>query len=193
MTLDPHSLGDVLASVVDVGDALSATERAETLVESLRARLDALGTLLAGVPSTPVLALEWTDPAFTAGHWVPDVVGAGGGHAVLASPGADSRRLGWEAVRAAAAEVVLVAPCGYHLDDAARLAEQLVADDRLPPSAEVWAVDADSHFVRPGPRLVDGAETVARILHPEVCGAPPLERARRVATGPSVNPTTNAM
>ena len=83
------------------------------------------------------------------------------------------------------ADVVLVAPCGYHLEQATGFAEQLVADDRLPGGAEVWAVDADSHFVRPGPRLVDGAETVAQILHPGLVGAPPADAcdAHRVDPG----------
>ncbi len=113
---------------------------------------------------------------------------AGGGTAVLATPGRDSHRITWDAVRSAAADVVLVAPCGYHLEQAAGFAEQLVADDRLPAGAEVWAVDADSHFVRPGPRVVDGAETVAQILHPAIVGAPAPDRARRVDRVASVEP-----
>ena len=129
--------------------------------------------------------LEWTDPPFTAGHWVPDLVTAGGGRAVLAHGGADSRRASWDDVAGATAEVVLVAPCGYHLDHAATLAEQVVHRGSLPAGAEVWAVDADSHFVRPGPRLVDGAEVVARILHPDRAGAVDPAHARLVGNVPA--------
>ncbi len=181
VTLDPQSLEGVLASILDVGEVLGASAAARALVDSLRARLDLLARSLAGATPRSVLVLEWSDPPFCAGHWVPDLVVAGGGTAVLAQPGADSRRITWDEVRAASADVVLVAPCGYHLDAAAGFAEQLVTDGRLPPDAEVWAVDADSHFVRPGPRLVDGAETVAQILHPGIVGAPAADRARRVA------------
>jgi iron complex transport system substrate-binding protein len=188
LTLDPQSLDDVVRSVLDVGGALDASERAREVVDSLRARLDALGRSLADAEARSVLVLEWTDPPFCAGHWVPDLVAAGGGTAVLAVPGGDSRRITWDAVRSARADVVLVAPCGYHLEQATAFAEQLVTDDRLPVGAEVWAVDADSHFVRPGPRLVEGAETVARILHPGIVGAPAPDRARRVDRAETVAP-----
>ncbi len=183
LTLDPQSLDEILTSVLDVGHALDATARARAVVDQLRVRLDALARVLARADARSVLVLEWTDPPFCAGHWVPDLVAAGGGTAVLATPGRDSHRITWDAVRSAAADVVLVAPCGYHLEQAAGFAEQLVADDRLPAGAEVWAVDADSHFVRPGPRVVDGAETVAQILHPAIVGAPTPDRARRVDHG----------
>ena len=180
VTLDPRSLDEVFASIGTVGDAIGARDRADAVVSALEARRAATAAQLEGVARRPVLVLEWTDPAFTAGHWIPDLVAAGGGTAVLADGGHDSRRVGWDAVRSAPAEVVLVAPCGYHLDPAAALAEQLVADHRLPLAAEVWAVDADSHFVRPGPRLIDGVETVAQILHPARAGPPPADRARRL-------------
>jgi iron complex transport system substrate-binding protein len=180
VTLDPRSLDEVIASIITVGDTLDVVARAAVVADALGARLDDVGRTIAGARRRRVLALEWTDPAFTAGHWLPDLVAAGGGDPVLAHPGADSQRVGWDAVRAAPAEVVLVAPCGYHLDRAEELAAHLVGADRVPPGAEVWAVDADSHFVRPGPRVVDGVETVAQILHPDRCGDPPPDRARRV-------------
>ena len=122
-----------------------------------------------------MLVLEWTDPPFSAGHWVPDHVSAGGGRPVMGNQGADSQRLDWDAVSTAVADVVIVAPCGYHLGPAYEHAAELVADRRLPDDADVWAVDADSYFVRPGPRLVDGAELVGQILHPS-CAAPPTRR-----------------
>jgi iron complex transport system substrate-binding protein len=101
----------------------------------------------------------------------------------MAHPGADSQRLDWDAVSTATAEVVIVAPCGYHLEPAYQQAADLVASRRLPLDAQVWAVDADSYFVRPGPRLVDGAELIGQILHPRLCGSPDATRAVRVVSG----------
>jgi iron complex transport system substrate-binding protein len=185
VTLDPFSLDEVVGSIATVGAVLGAEERAAAVVASLRARLDALGAALHGAPARPVLVLEWTDPPFTAGHWVPDLVAAGGGRAVLAHGGADSRRASWDDVAGAPADVVVVAPCGYHLDPSAELAAQALATGRLPSGAEVWAVDADSHFVRPGPRVVDGAEVVARILHPDRVGPADPDQARLVGRTPA--------
>jgi iron complex transport system substrate-binding protein len=180
LTLDPRSVSQVLASIVAVGAQLGVAETAQSLVDGLQARLDGLGRALAAAPRPPVLVLEWTDPPFTAGHWVPDLVTAGGGRAVLAHPGHDSQRVDWDAVRSAPAEVVLVSPCGYHLDASAELGSALVERGAAPDGAAVWAVDADSYFVRPGPRVVDGAEIVAGILHPDVVGAPDPATARRL-------------
>jgi iron complex transport system substrate-binding protein len=180
VTLDPSSLDEVIASILVVGDVLGVRADAERVVEALRRRLELLTGALHDAPPRAVMVLEWTDPPFSAGHWVPDLVVAGGGAPVLAHPGQNSMRIEWSAVRTARADVVVVAPCGYHLDRAAELAQQLVASDLVPPGAEVWAVDADSHFVRPGPRLVDGAEVMGRILHPDRIGTPAAKHARRV-------------
>jgi iron complex transport system substrate-binding protein len=181
VTLDPHCLDDVLLSILRVGQVLGAADDADELVRSLRQRVAHVRTALSGAPRRRVLVLEWTDPPFTAGHWVPDLVDLGGGRAVLAQPGRDSQRVGWAAVHAAPADVVVVAPCGYHLEATVQLAEDFVSAGHVPPGAEVWAVDADSHFVRPGPRLVDGAEVMAQILHPDRVGAPSPNDAHRVS------------
>jgi iron complex transport system substrate-binding protein len=183
VTLDPMTLDAVLESITGVGVALGAEAEATDLVRSLRGRLENLGRVVANARRTAVLVLEWTDPPFSAGHWVPDVVTAGGGRPVMGHPGADSQRLDWDAISAATAAVVIVAPCGYHLEPAYEQAAQLVTSCRLPADAQVWAVDADSYFVRPGPRLVDGAELVGQILHPQLCNSPDPERARRVVPG----------
>lgn len=180
VTLDPRSLDDVLASIVEVGSVLDADKEAARLVAGLRGRLDDLAARLDGAPRRPTLAIEWTDPPFSAGHWLPDLVTAGGGNPVLAHPGADSQRLDADAVIGAEAEVVIVAPCGYHLEAACDLAAEMVAAGGTPPGAAVWAVDADSYFVRPGPRVVDGAELTGRILHGDRCGPPDPRHARRI-------------
>jgi iron complex transport system substrate-binding protein len=180
VTLDPNRLDDVIESINTVGDVLDARDEAHALVRSLRQRLEHLAVGLRGVTRRDVLVLEWTDPPFCAGHWVPDLVVAGGGHPLLGQPGQNSQRIDWADVQGAAADVVIVAPCGYHLDAAAELATELVAAGNLPEGAEVWAVDADSHFVRPGPRLVDGVEIIAQLLHADRFGAPADHHARRV-------------
>jgi iron complex transport system substrate-binding protein len=180
VTLDPARLDDVIESILVVGEILGVGADAQRVVSRLRERLEVLAADLGDVERRDVLMLEWTDPPFSAGHWVPDLAVAGGGRPLLANSGQNSQRLTWPAVRAASADVVVVAPCGYHLDAAVGLAEGLTKAGRLPERAEVWAVDADSHFVRPGPRLVEGAEVVAQILHADRVGPPEDHHARRV-------------
>jgi iron complex transport system substrate-binding protein len=182
VTLDPRSLDEVLASIVTVGDALGVPDRAASLTGDLSARVRAVEQSVAGSARPEVLVLEWTDPPFSSGHWVPDLVTTAGGRSAGSAPGEESRRITWNDVTSARPDVVIVAPCGYHLADACAQAETVLRDDRVPAGAELWAVDADSYFVRPGPRLVDGAELVAQILHPDVVGPPDPERARHVGT-----------
>jgi iron complex transport system substrate-binding protein len=164
-----------------VGEATGTSGRAEEIVATCRERLAAVAAAVAGARRRPTVVLEWTDPAFTAGHWVPDLVTAAGGLPVLGRPGQKSTGVAWSTVAASGAEVVILAPCGFRLDGVAELAGQVIAAGVLPPEAEVWAVDADAFVVRPGPRVVDGAETFASILHPERCGPPHPAAAQRVA------------
>ena len=167
VTLDPHDLDAVLATVVDVGRAAGVAERAEALVAGLRSRLAQVAALVAHRPRPRVFVLEWTDPPFAAGHWVPELVVAAGGEPVLASPGERSVPTTWDAIAEARPDVILVAPCGFDLDGAAEQAHAIM--DHLPVGVPVWALDANGVVVRPGPRLVDGVETIAAIVHP---GAP---------------------
>ena len=178
VSLDPHSLDDVLATILTVGKHAGAQPRAEQVVAALRRRLAAVAHRVAGARRPAVAVIEWTDPPFTAGHWVPDLVTAAGGRPVAGRPGGRSAATTWSLVAAARPEVVVVAPCGFHLDDAAAQAE--VAARHL-PDLPVWAIDADGLVVRPGPRLVDGVEALAAILHPDVAAPVPGDRIRRVA------------
>ena len=180
VTLDPHTLDDVVASITKVGAVLGADQEAAELVASLRHHLVDLYAASAGEFRPSVLILEWTDPPFSAGHWIPDLVTAGGGLAVLANPGGDSQRITWDDIATSGADVVIVAPCGYNLDAALELAHQAVEAQSMPPEAQVWAVDADAYVVRPGPRVVQGAELVAQILHPDRRGRPDPSRAQPV-------------
>jgi iron complex transport system substrate-binding protein len=173
LSLDPHSLDEVLDSILAVGQATGVPDRAARLVGELRARLARTAARVAGRRRPRVAVVEWVDPPFTAGHWVPDLVSAAGGEPVAAHPGAPSVQATWPEIAAAAPEFVVVAPCGYHLPDAI---EQARVVARALPGPAVWAIDADGIVVRPGPRLVDGVEAIASILHPadpEVPGGAP--------------------
>ncbi len=180
LTLDPMTLDAVIDSVTTVGAATGTEQRAAQIVAAGRTRLDEVAAALAGVTPRSTLLLEWTDPAFTDGHWVPDMITAAGGRSVMGRPGENSQGTTWESIAAADAEVVIVSPCGFRLDGAAALAEQVVATRTLPTGAEVWAVDADAYVVRPSPRVVDGVAMFASILHPDRCGEPDPAMARRI-------------
>ena len=179
VSLDPRRLDDVLATILTVGARAGAPSAAAQLVAALRGRLAAVADRVAGRRRPSVAVVEWTDPPFTAGHWVPDLVTAAGGIAVAAAaPGGRSAQTTWARIAAAAPEIVVVAPCGFHLDDAVSQAEAVA---RQLPGLPVWAVDADGLVVRPGSRLVDGVEAMAAIFHPEAGLAEPIGRARRIA------------
>jgi iron complex transport system substrate-binding protein len=177
LTLDPHCLDEVLASILAVGERAGAAGRAARLVAQLRGRLARAEASVAGLARPKVAVLEWVDPPFTAGHWVPDLVTAAGGRPVAASPGAPSVRADWRDLAAAAPDVVVVAPCGYHLPGAI---EQAHIAARALPDVPVWAIDADGLVVRPGPRLVTGVEALAAVLHPRAAPAPPPGAVHRV-------------
>ena len=181
LTIDPHTLDEVLESVVTLGRSSGRSAEAEQLVAGLHTRLTAVEAAVAGRPGPRALVLEWTDPPFAPGHWVPEMVTRAGGANVVGTAGAKSFRMTWDDALAGAPEVVVVAPCGYHLDGAAELAEAVVAQGILPPGVPVWAVDANASFARPGPRLVDGVEALAAIFHPAAVGTPDLLMARRIA------------
>ncbi|KQZ90357.1 ABC transporter substrate-binding protein [Phycicoccus sp. Root563] len=180
LTIDPHSLDEVLASVLTLGRASGRPDAATELVRGLRARLATVQESVSGAPRPRALVLEWTDPAFAPGHWVPEMVTVAGGTNALGDAGEKSVRVTWEAVRASAPEVVVCAPCGYDLEGATELAHAAIASGELPSDAPVWAVDANASFARPGPRLVDGVEALAGILHPELAPPPRADMARRL-------------
>jgi iron complex transport system substrate-binding protein len=212
LTLDPHSLDDVLDSILIVGQRAGVADRAERLVGGLRARLARVAASVAGAgvagagaagagaagagvagmsaagasgggPGRPrVAVVEWVDPPFSAGHWVPDLVTAAGGEAVAARPGARSVQTSWADIAAAGPDLVVVAPCGFHLAGAveqARLVAGALAAEGL-ADVPVWAIDADGIVVRPGPRLVNGVEALAAILHPQTVPAAPPGAVQRV-------------
>ncbi len=180
LTVDPHTLEEVLGSVATLGVAAGRTRAATALVAAVRTRLDAVAATVAGATRPRALVLEWTDPAFSPGHWVPEMVEVAGGVPALGRPGEASSRLGWDEVQACEPDVVVCAPCGYDLPGARTLAGSLLGRDVLPAGVPVWAVDANASFARPGPRLVDGVEALAGILHPDLAGAPDPAMATRL-------------
>lgn len=177
LSLDPYSLEEVLATITEVGDRAGVPQRAAALVSELRTRLDLVAAAVAGRPRPRVVIVEWVDPPFTGGHWVPDLVTAAGGEPVAARAGRRSEETTWTALAAARPDVVLVTPCGFHLAGAVEQAARVVPHF---PAAQVWAVDGDGLVVRPGPRLVDGVEAIAAILHPDAVPAAPPDAIRRV-------------
>jgi iron complex transport system substrate-binding protein len=180
VSLDPSSLEDMFDDIVRVGEVTRRNDEATVVVGDLRRRVAALRNRLADAPRRHTLLLEWGDPLFNGGHWLPGMVELAGGAPVLAEPGRDSVRVTWEQVHEARPEVVVFSPCGYDLEGAVAEGSSLAARAEI-AGAEVWAVDADSYFVRPGPRLVEGAEILASILHPDVMGEPPPGTAARLS------------
>ena len=178
LSLDPYSLDEVLDTIGTVGAAAGVPGRAIALVSALRARLAAVAEAVAGRPRPRVAVVEWVDPPFTAGHWVPDLVVAAGGEPVAARAGQRSVQITYAELAAGQPQIVLVTPCGFHLDGAAAQAAAVVPHF---PGAQVWAIDGDGLIVRPGPRLVDGVEALAAILHPGAVTEPPPGAIRRIS------------
>lgn len=166
--LTPQNLAEIETNIIDVGAATGRRDVAEALVAQNRKRMSLVADRVAGVPRRRVAFLEWTDPYFCAGHWVPEMIEIAGGADPLGKPGADSQRMTWEEVIAAQPEIVIVAPCGYGLAEATKLARTLARLD----GATVFAVDANAYFARPGPRVAEGVELLAHLFHPARCDWP---------------------
>ncbi|GAA4885161.1 ABC transporter substrate-binding protein [Actinomycetospora straminea] len=175
LTVDPHTLDDVLHAVTQVAAAAGTPEAGQALVDDLRRRLATVQTALADRPRPRVLAVEWVDPPFLPGHWVPAMVRCAGGEPLAGIDGGRSVATTWEEIADDPPDLVLVAPCGFGLDDAVAQAE--VVRERL-PGVPLVAVDSASYVVRAGPRLVDGIEAIAHALNPDAVPAPPPGRVR---------------
>lgn len=173
VSLDPHCLGEVIESIEDAGEALGVTERAQRVASDLRDRIDAVQAAVARTTARPrVFCCEWLDPPYCGGHWVPEQVRRAGGEDGLGREGEPSRPVQWEAVLRYAPEVLVLMPCGFDAAQAAARIHELTGRpgwDELPAmrAGRVFAVDGSAYFSRPGPRLVDGLELLARVLHPE--------------------------
>ncbi|HEY1591215.1 MAG TPA: cobalamin-binding protein [Solirubrobacteraceae bacterium] len=168
ISLDPHTVGEVLADARTLAQETDAKDAAVDLVGDASARIDRIRLAVRGAKRPRVAALEWLDPPFAAGHWTPQMIEYAGGEDVLGLAGEHSEQRTWEEIAASQPDVVIVMPCGFDAELAYREAE--MHRDRLASlgAGEVVAVDAASYFSRPGPRIVDGLELLAHILHPEL-------------------------
>jgi iron complex transport system substrate-binding protein len=172
LTLNPGTVHDVIDDVVRIGDAAGRSAEGHRLAAHLRDRIDAVRTRVRGISHRPrVACIEWLSPLYAAGHWVPEMVQLAGGQDVLAQPGSPSRVVTWGEVLAATPEVLIVMPCGFSVERTQTELFQLMQQPgQWPLSSDLmqhtFLVDASSYFSRPGPRLIDGIELLAAILHP---------------------------
>jgi iron complex transport system substrate-binding protein len=163
LSLTPRSFAEIEENIHAIGEATGRSEAARQLVESNRQRVQRVLAAVEGATRRRVTFLEWTEPLFCGGHWVPEMVAGAGGEDRLGRPGGDSQRITWDDVAASEPEMLIVAPCGYGLQEAIEVAK------RLPRVIEgqIYAVDANAYFARPGPRVAEGVELLAHLFHPE--------------------------
>jgi iron complex transport system substrate-binding protein len=175
VSLDPHTLGEVLGDVRTLAGATDSKDAGVDLVQHASSRIDRVRLAVRAAPPVRVAALEWLDPIYVAGHWTPQMIEYAGGVDVLGMPGEHSEQRSWDDVVAAEPDVIVAMPCGY---DAARSWEEALdhrEELRRVGAREVVAVDAAGYFSRPGPRLVDGLEVLAHVLHPDLVPPGPSE------------------
>jgi len=170
--LTPRNVAEIVDNVLTVGRAIGRTNEADSLVREHKERLAKVRAAVANAPTRRVVFLEWTEPLFCGGHWVPEMISLAGGSDPLGRPGEDSVRIDWDDVAKAQPEMIIVSPCGYRLERAAELARQMpqISD------ATVYAVDANAYFARPGPRVVEGVELLAHLFHPDLVSWSHAER-----------------
>jgi iron complex transport system substrate-binding protein len=179
ISLDPSRLAEVLADVPRLGEAAGVPDRAAALREELEGRLEAVRRAVEGAPRPRVLALEWLDPPFIGGHWIPEMIEIAGGEDALGVAAEKSRTAEWDELTSAAPDVVVAMPCGWDAAQARSEVDAHAAEVAAIGAERIWTVDAAASFSRPGPRLVDGTELLAHLLHPDRVPAPsgvPFER-----------------
>jgi iron complex transport system substrate-binding protein len=184
ISLDPSNLVEVLADIPRLGEATGVRAQAVGLRDRLLRRLERVRAAVNGAPCPRVLALEWLDPPFVGGHWVPEMIEIAGGNDVLGVAGTKSRTADWEELSGTAPDVIVAMPCGWNAAQARAEAEAHAAEIAAIGAERVWSVDAAASFSRPGPRLVEGTELLGHLLHPDRVEAPavvPFERAQIAA------------
>jgi iron complex transport system substrate-binding protein len=172
IALDPKTIGETMGDIRTVAAATGARDAALDLVARQRARIDRVRAAVDGAARPRVAAIEWFDPVFIAGHWTPQLIELAGGLDVLGFAGEHSEQVVWDVVAAARPEVVVCMPCGYDAQRSLLEAQSFAAQLRAIGARRVVAVDAAAYFSRPGPRLVDGLELLAHVLHPELAELP---------------------
>ncbi len=170
----PHCLEDIHGNLRQLGRATGRADRAEALISSLQGRMQRVADLARSATHRPrVLCLEWADPYYCCGHWVPEMVQIAGGEDALGRKGTDSVRIVWSDIAAWSPEILIVMPCGFGIEKAVEQATTLLqqpgwSDLSAVRQGRVFAVEANSYFARPGPRLIDGTELLAHLIHPEL-------------------------
>ncbi len=175
ISLDPRTVGEVLGDVRTLAQATDRKDEAVELVRNASARIDRVRLAVRGARRPRVVALEWLDPPFAAGHWTPQLIEYAGGEDVLGFAGEKSEERTWQEVAASQPDLVIVMPCGYDAEIAHREAEMHRDELAAVGAGEVVAVDAAAYFSRPGPRIIDGLELLAHIIHPELVPEAPAE------------------
>jgi iron complex transport system substrate-binding protein len=175
ISLDPHTVGEVLGDARTLAQATDSKDAAVDLLSDASARIDRVRLAVRAAKRPRVAALEWLDPPFAAGHWTPQLIEYAGGQDVLGFAGEPSEQRTWEEVAASQPDIVIVMPCGYDAEIAHREAEMHRDELAALGADEVVAVNASAYFSRPGPRIVDGLELLARILHPDLVPEAPGE------------------
>ncbi len=175
LSLDPHTVGEVLGDARTLAQATDSRDAAIALVRDASARIDRIRLAVRSARRPRVAALEWLDPPFAAGHWIPQLIQYAGGEDVLGFPGESSEERSWEEIAASEPDLVIAMPCGYDAQIAHREAEMHREQLAAVGAGEVVAVDAAAYFSRPGPRIIDGLELLAHIIHPELVREAPGE------------------
>lgn len=186
VSLEPNTIDGIFETIRTVGELSGIPEKADEVVRHLRTRLQSVEARTANVARPKVFMLEWLDPPFAPGHWVPEQVTIAGGETLLGRVGERSEATTFDTVRESNPEVLVFIPCGYYISDIVRQ----LKDQRFPSgwqdiaavrNDQIWALDATKYFSRPGPRVVDGAEILAKLLHPDLFGEPSDNEALRIA------------
>ena len=186
VSLEPNTIDDIFENILTIGEVAAAHDRAKAAVAEFRDRLEGVREKSSTVEKRPnVFMLEWLEPPFAPGHWVPEQVEIAGGTVLLGESGRPSVTTTYEAIRESQPDMIVLIPCGYYTYDILRQLKftEFPSNWRDIPAVrngEVWATDATSYFSRPGPRVVDGVEILAKIFHPDIFGAPGLNDAVRV-------------
>jgi iron complex transport system substrate-binding protein len=173
VSLDPSTLEEVARSIETLATRLGVPERGRAVAAEMRSTIEAVRRSTRDLPRPAVFVAEWIDPPFVPGHWLPEMIEAAGGEAVLGEPGRPSHPTTWAAVSATSPELVVIAPCGFDAEEAARRSTS-VGFGQLAPDARIVAVDGDGYYSRPGPRLADGVRQLGHLLHPDVVPDPRL-------------------
>ena len=186
VSLEPNTLGDIFDNIITVGELTGTTEKAEHTVAAFQKRIDDVRSKTSSLKDRPsVFMLEWLEPPFAPGHWVPEQVEAAGGICLLGEAGLPSVTTTFDAICDAQPDIIVMIPCGYYIHDTLRQLDQTQFPSKwrgIPAirNGNVWATDATSYFSRPGPRVVEGVEILAKIFHPDIFGEPAEHEAVRV-------------